>query len=92
MYKRSASFPNDDNCKALGAIGRARSDLPSDRAAEYNIGDGDVRRVQESMAKLSEMFFAVGASKILCPDLRTPQTDTMGVLNIPLYMANRTMR
>lgn len=31
----------------------------------YNIGDRDMRRVQESMAKLCDMFFSVGASSVM---------------------------
>ncbi len=43
----------------------------------YNIGQGDCDRMAESMAKLCEMFFAVGAKSVMCgvPALPAPTSD-----------------
>lgn len=43
----------------------------------FNIGDGDCARMAESMAKLCEMFFAVGARSVMCgvPSLPSPTAN-----------------
>jgi len=43
----------------------------------YNIGQGDCDRMLESMAKLCEMFFAVGAKSVMCgvPSLPAPTSS-----------------
>ena len=46
----------------------------------YNIGQKDVDRAAESMAKLAEMFFAVGASSVMC-----------GVQKLPKYAYDRSV-
>jgi choline dehydrogenase-like flavoprotein len=44
----------------------------------YNVGQGDCDRMAESMAKLCEMFFAVGATSVMTgvPSLPAPTADT----------------
>ena len=43
----------------------------------YNIGQGDCDRMAESMAKLCEMFFSVGAKSVMCgvPALPAPTSN-----------------
>lgn len=56
----------------------------------YNVGAGDCQRMAESLAKLSEMFFAVGASSVMTgvPALPAPFSDP----SIIEMLRNRTYR
>jgi len=62
-YKNMASWDawvsGEDS---VGSIHRKRGRRAD---VQYHVGDGDIWRLQESMAKLSEMFFAVGANAVL---------------------------
>ncbi|HEV8324318.1 MAG TPA: GMC family oxidoreductase [Myxococcota bacterium] len=63
QYRYMASWDvfvsGEDSAGRIRTLPGARPDI------QYHLGEGDVRRLQEGMAKLIEMFFAVGARRVL---------------------------
>jgi choline dehydrogenase-like flavoprotein len=64
QYRTMASW--DVFVSGEDSVGRIRTVPGSRPDIQYHLGMGDVRRLQEGMAKLIEMFFAVGARSVLC--------------------------
>lgn len=76
------------------SVGRVKLGMGGRPSIRYTVGDGDMKRLQFAMVKLGEMFFAVGAKRVLHgigglpPELRKP-SDVDLVKNLP--MSARTM-
>ena len=78
QYRNAASW--DAWVGGEDSIGHKTSAGPPIPDIVYNIGERDMRRVQESMAKLCEMFFSIGASSVMVgvhglPDVAQPLDD-----------------
>lgn len=91
-YRNMASW--DAWASGEDSVGRVKLGMGGGPSIRYTVGDGDMKRLQFAMVKLAEMFFAVGAKRVLHgigglpPELRKP-ADVDLVRN--LTMSPRTM-